>query len=379
MTQAHLPVVVIGGGPAGATAALVLARAGQRVILLDAGGSAASPGESLPPAARPLLRDLGWLPAVTSAGHLRSVGTRALWGQATPAMTDHLFDPNGEGWLLDRRRFERDLRAGAAAAGVEVHCHAFVRAVERAGDAWQVEVRVNGTTKEQLTAQWLVDASGRRALVARAAGAIRQRDDRQMAYHARFTGPAATEDDDGCTTVEAVAEGWWYTLRVPGNCRVAAYITDADNPQRSLLRSSEGFRQALHATSLVRFYLEGHEIQGPPRLTEAGGAWLEPPAGARWTAVGDAALAFDPLSSQGLLTALYTGLRGGECVLASLHGDPQPARQHYIERLQTIRKAYLEHRALSYASEQRWRESSFWARRQQTLHVNHRIRPGGLK
>lgn len=369
----HPPVVVVGGGPAGAAAALVMARAGQRVILVDAGCSTASPGESLPPPARPLLRELDVLATLRSAGHLRAIGTRSVWGHASPAMTDHLFDPNGEGWLLDRKRFEQDLRDGAAAAGVQVRSKAQVRTIQRAGNSWQVELLVNGTTKEQLTATWLIDATGRRAMVAKAAGAVRHRDDRQMAYHARFMGPEVSADHDGCTTVEAVADGWWYTLRVPGGGRVAALITDADHAERALLRSSEGFCRALQSTQLVRTCLEGYRIEGPPRLMEAGGAWLEPQTGAGWTAVGDAALAFDPLSSQGLLTALYTGLRGGECVLAALNGDPEQALDYYVERLRSIRDAYLHHRALAYATEQRWSDSAFWERRRPRQHTNAHI------
>ena len=51
---------VCGGGPAGAVAARTLARAGWRVVLADAGRAGSAPaGESLPPAATPILRDLG--------------------------------------------------------------------------------------------------------------------------------------------------------------------------------------------------------------------------------------------------------------------------------------------------------------------------------
>lgn len=357
------PIVVAGGGPAGAVAALVLARSGWPVVLLDPGASQGRPGESLPPAARPLLRDLGVLPCMATAGHLRSLGTRSVWGGTTPAMTDHLLDPNGEGWLLNRIRFDHDLQSLAAATGVRVVRGAQVRQVQREGATWRVRIQRSSGTQEELPAAWIIDATGRRALLARAVGASRRRDDDQVAFHARFRCLQPSSDHDAYTTVEAVPDGWWYSVRVPGNGRVAAFLTDADNRQRSSLRTPEGFCQAVGFTQYIQACLQGYQIEGVPRFTEAGGAYLYPQAGDGWTAVGDAALAFDPLSSQGLFTALYTGLRGAENVNATLNGERSSAHQLYSERLQAIRTAYLRHRTLAYADERRWPDSAFWARR----------------
>jgi flavin-dependent dehydrogenase len=363
MSQAEpRPIVVAGGGPAGAVAALVLARGGWPVLLLNPGPSQTQPGESLPPAARPLLRDLGLLASVQTAGHLRCLGTRSAWGMATPAMTDHLLDPNGEGWLLDRIRFDHDLRQLAAATGVRVMREARVRQVHRDGSGWRVRLQRPGG-QEELSAAWIIDATGRRALLARAMGATRHRDDGQVAFHARFHSRRPDADHDAFTTVEAVPEGWWYTVRVPGGIRVAAFLTDADNRERAALRAPEGFTEAMRSTCHIQACLQGYGIEGGPRLIEAGGACLSPQAGEGWTAVGDAALAFDPLSSQGLLTALYTGLRGAESVIAALSGQGCSAGHRYRERLQSIRSAYLHHRRLAYAEERRWPESVFWARR----------------
>ena len=75
------------------------------------------------------------------------------------------------------------------------------------------------------------------------------------------------------------------------------------------------------------------------------------------------ALSFDPLSSQGMFDAIYTGLRGAEAVDAALDGDREPLRVH-SERLERVRAAYLRHRRIYYAAESRWPDRPFWRRRQ---------------
>ncbi|CAM5482815.1 hypothetical protein SAVIM40S_04474 [Streptomyces avidinii] len=81
-----------------------------------------------------------------------------------------------------------------------------------------------------------------------------------------------------------------------------------------------------------------------------------------WVAAGDAAAAFDPLSSQGILTALYTGMRAGQAVHDHLGGD-RTALTHYATELDTITAAHLRNRRTFYGLEYRWPRHAFWRRR----------------
>src|SRR4051794_17862045 len=169
--------VVAGGGPGGAVAAIVLARAGRRVLLADAtppGPCRLKVGESLPPAIRPLLRDLGLLHRLECEGHLRSAGTNSVWGSPGLQAIDFVADPNGSGWHLDRQRLDRSLRTAAGEAGVEVCEATKVRVEGRSEAGWSVRLG----DVEEATARALVDATGRRAALARALGARRRRRDR---------------------------------------------------------------------------------------------------------------------------------------------------------------------------------------------------------
>jgi flavin-dependent dehydrogenase len=78
--------------------------------------------------------------------------------------------------------------------------------------------------------------------------------------------------------------------------------------------------------------------------------------------VGDAAAAFDPLSSQGILTALYTGMRAGQTIDAELAGDPR-ARADYMSDIRAVTTAYLRNQRHHYRTETRWPDSEFWQRR----------------
>ena len=344
--------VVAGGGPAGAVAALTLARAGRRVLLAERRSAERFKiGEALPGAARPLLRDLGLWDQFVADGHLPSYGVSAAWGTSAPLDTDFIHDPNGHGWHVDRSRFEAFLRTAACAAGVEWLEGVGIRV---AGS----ELRLDGARRGCVRPRMLIDATGRPAALARRLGGRRRRGDRLVAVYAVFE--AVAGDLDTRTLLEATADGWWYTALVPGARRVVAFLTDADLVAPGL-RSRDGFLRALSATEHLDVRVAADPLLGP-RTVPAHGAWLEPAAGAGWLAVGDAALALDPLSSQGLLTALFTGLTAGRAVDGELDGRPG-AIDGYRARLTAIRGAYQRHRIDAYRLESRWHDRPFWARR----------------
>src|SRR5437773_796120 len=107
-------VAIAGGGPAGAAAAIRLARSGAAVVVIDAGDHAEEKiGESLAPAARSILERLGVWERHASAGHLPCYGNRSRWGGERIEEHDFLREPYGHGWHLDRRAFEAMLREEA--------------------------------------------------------------------------------------------------------------------------------------------------------------------------------------------------------------------------------------------------------------------------
>ncbi|WKD30568.1 tryptophan 7-halogenase [Streptomyces xanthophaeus] len=360
--------VVAGGGPAGAVAALVLARAGRRVLLVDGGrpgvpSAAFTIGETLPPAARPLLDDLGLWAAFSAGTHLSCPGTYASWGSAQLHGHSHLLDPHGHGWHLDRDRFDAFLREAAGAAGALVRRAVVIGHRSTAGEQ-HLLVREGGGAVRELRSGWVVDATGRRALIGRRL-ARRRRQDRLVAAYTLLGGHGVgghAGDLELRTLVEAVPEGWWYTARVPAG-RVVAHLTDADLAA-ARLRTADGFRCAASRTRHVRERLSGYDPAGSPapRWTAAHGLRLSPPAGPGWVAAGDAAIAFDPLSSQGILTALHTGAHAGRAVDRCLAGDTG-ALASYASFLDGVADAYHHHHARSYAEERRWPEHPFWRRR----------------
>ena len=111
------------------------------------------------------------------------------------------------------------------------------------------------------------------------------------------------------------------------------------------------------------------EFAAPERWTApragfcaASGGYLEPAAGPGWIAAGDAAQSYDPLASQGLFNALYTGLAAAEAADRALLGDAA-GLPGYAAELRKVRAAYEHHLVAWYGLEQRWPHSPFWRRR----------------
>ena len=348
--------VILGGGPAGSVAALRLAR-GRRVLILERKrGSETRVGESLPPASRPLLRDLGLLDRMD--GHRPYLGNRTLWGGSV-ATHDFLRDPQGAGWHLDRAAFDGMLLAAAQEAGTTLRQGDTVQHVARTGETWELTTQGGA----RLVARLLIDATGRAAAVSRRVGARRHVLDRLTGVYAVLR-TSAGGPQDGFSRIEADGEGWWYSAPLPGDRRIAAFHSDSDRPILRELATSEGFLAALRRTRLIAVetpVTEASMVTGPQTVA-AHSAVTAPSAGDGWLALGDAALALDPLSSQGLMNALFTGMTGGDTAAALLDGDDS-ALAAYSHRLARIESAYTKNLAHFYAAEAYRRNGFFWSRR----------------
>lgn len=356
-------VLIVGAGPAGATAALNLAPT-RGVCLLDQ-RSEVPPriGESLPPAARRLLTDMGLFQAFLSQGHAPCFGNRAAWGSAVPYETDFLRDTDGHGWHLDRARFDGWLRRIAVERGAALLAPARVRSIERGGGRWTAEL-VTRDRSLQVAADFLIDAGGRAAPVATRLGARRQTQDGLVCgwIHGAAHNIGA---DSGLTYVEAYEDGWWYTAAIPQGRRVLAYHTDADLPAAREVAHSEGLlARARRSGELARLLAECGFTPMQSGFTAAHTMAIDPCGGDGWLAAGDAALSCDPLSSQGLLNALFTGLAAAEAADRHLSGckDAVPG---CVETIAGIGRAYRRHLAFYYQAETRWSHAPFWQRRHQ--------------
>ena len=360
-------VAIAGGGPGGAAAAIALAKQGLRVLLADAGtGRWPRIGEGLPPSARALLRELGVLDQVLAEGHRRSPGTLAFWGSDSPHTEDSLFGLHGDGLQLDRARFDAGLRTAAQAAGAQVFDGARLRLLARGEGRTPhtLELRMGEAAPQRVQARWLIDASGRSASLARALGARRIAHDRLLAFHQRLIGGAAT-DRDGRTWVEAVADGWWYSVLLPSGERLIAYLSEfsgeAGAAERRRLLTGEGLWDALRLAPRLHALCSEHgwRPHGAVLGADAGSTELDHAGGERWLAVGDAAMAFDPLSSKGIANALYTGMRAAGVICASERGDAD-AVGGYARHLREIHRVYRGQCWGFYAMEGRWPGNGFW-------------------
>ena len=346
-------VVVAGGGPAGAVAALDLSRRGFRVALLEQ-SAYENPrvGETLPPELRKHLMELGVWERFLSSDRLESYGIRSSWEMPIARHRDFLFNPYGCGWHVDRASFDAMLAQAAAGAGAELFLSAHVKSCTMADGQCQLDVAYE---KNNLTfsAHMLVDATGRKALLASRLGSQADVADRLIGA-VTFCAMSETAQ---WALIEAVEEGWWYSAPLPGGRMVFAYMTDSD------LWNTERWNELIELAPLTFQRAGSKKIPSPSLVVSAGSLVRRPVVGTNWIATGDAALAFDPLSGQGVTKSIETGTRCAAAIAGYFAGDAN-ALQSYDAWVQETYEAYLSVRHQFYSAVLQWPNSQFWKRRQ---------------
>ena len=369
MECAH--VAVVGGGPAGTAAALTLVKAGLSVVLVERsryGGERM--GETLPPAARPLLAGLGVWNAFMEHRPVAVPATIAVWGSGTPYSNDTIFNPYGCGWHIDRLRFDAMLAEEAQARGARLWRNMRVTECARAQDgSWHLTACSTDESVgevRRLQTAFLVEAVGRASLSGGLSAQPRNQYDRLVGLVQFYSDPAREEVRDGCTWIESCERGWWYSVALPGSKAVTTFLTDADLLDGGgrpgwLTTWNRALAQAAHTQSRISAW----KSNGPPCLVSASTTFRPHSASKHQVLAGDAVSARDPLSGQGLCHALQGGVEAAQAVCAALAGDAD-ALKEYAARQKVGFATYLSERAYFYGCEQRWSNAPFWQRRQVT-------------
>lgn len=319
-------VCILGGGPAGAAAALKLARLGHDVLVVER-ETFPRPhvGESLAPGIWQQLDLLDLADAVRAAGFPTTRSAIVRWGG--PAETRQ--PPDGApGLLVDRGRFDQLLLQSARETGARVLQPARALRPRRTGHGWSVPVLAAGKRFEVKT-RYLVDATGR---ASRLGGRKLRTAAPTVALHASWHRPRGTWQE---TRVEAGPEAWFWGAPLPdGTFNAMAFLEAGRYRSRRRAGASRAalFRELLEGSVLLRDLLAG----GLPSRVLACDATCRhdpEPIGEDFIKLGEAAFAIDPLSSSGVQVALRTAWIGSIAIHTALTRPSHAgaARRFYAE------------------------------------------------
>jgi geranylgeranyl reductase family protein len=320
MERLACDVAVVGGGPAGATTALLLRRLGHDVVLLD---EARFPrdkicGEALSPGAWRLLESLGVATDIAAAGTYPLAGMR-LTAPNGRSFAGRYDSGRTTGFAIRRDRLDAILLRRAREAGVAVEEGARVTALSRdaSGAAHGVDVQA-GATRRLLRARLVVGADGRRSRVARSLGLLSE-----AAWPRRFAVRGHWDGVAGLTHFGEMHVGRaGYCGLAPLGPQAANITFVLDQPQmRAAGRDLPSFYlETLRRWPRVRERLERATLTTPPRAIgplalASRGAWAP-----GVLLVGDAAGFLDPFTGEGVALALRGATLAAEVGHAYLEG-----------------------------------------------------------
>lgn len=356
-------ILIIGGGIAGCIAAISLLEHYQVTIVDKLVEPIDKVGESLAPASQRILRELKLLHDLeTQEGVLyqQNVGMQSYWGSEQVQLIDHLRNPDGFVKSVNRKAFETFLRNTVKARGATCIWGAKLYNSEFKNNTWQVQLQTNDekASLQTHTAAFVIDASGRQAHFAKSIGIKRHVEDKLIACWATLPNTKINT----MSTIATANNGWWYSAVVPDNKRIIAFHTDADLIQKSDLKTTDSFLKLARETPVIANLLQEQKLNISLKGTVAANSTkLEQVAGLQWVAIGDAALSFDPLSSQGMYNAMASAMQ--LCTLLLQYGFTETLQKIHTEQTERIWQHYLKHKIIFYQAETRWKNAPFWQRR----------------
>ncbi len=330
-------VLVIGGGPAGSTAAAMLAARGRDVVLLE---KAEHPrfhiGESLLPRNIPILERLGVAGEVAAIAEYKpgaefvddETGARSEFSFSLALNKDYI-----SAWQVPRAAFDQVLFANAARRGARTAERTRVIEVTLAPSGRRARVvaeRADGS-RRVLAPRFILDATGRDTLMAGKLGQKRSnKHNSTAAVYAHWRGvQRQLGAEPGFITIHLAADGWFWMIPLPDNVMSVGFVGNAD-----VFKGRRATPEALYLNRIRRSPTASARMAGAERVSDVSGvgnysyratrAW-----GEGYLMIGDAFAFLDPVFSSGVLLAMTAGELGADVADAWVDS---PARGRVLAR-----------------------------------------------
>ena len=352
-------VVAVGGGPAGAAAAQLLASWGWSVLLLHHTAGRPALAESLPPSTRKLFALAGQLDAVERAQFHPNTGNVARWANAGRTTVTET-----PGFHVRRDEFDRVLRDAAASAQAQI-VDGVVRRVDP-GDPARVTYGSSDGTIHVVAARLVLDCSGRSGVVA-ARGLRRQETGyRTLAINAEWESDAWPRDEHERTLVESYADGWAWSVPLSATRRQCTVMIERSRSPERVALESVYQRELANATMIAGRGRDARARQiGNPWACDASIYDCTRAADEAVLLVGDAASFIEPLSSAGVKKALLAAWRAAVVVNTTLKHPSlaSAARDLYTQRERDVYAQSMRRSTAFFAEAAAAYDTPFWSAR----------------
>src|SRR5438270_561320 len=343
-------VAIVGGGPAGSTAATLLSKAGRRVIVLERDKFPRFHiGESLLPFSMETFTRLG-IQEKLRAGFVEKFGGEIAEAGGEKAAKFYFKDGFGSrtdrSYQVTRSKFDKMLLDHAAESGAKVREETLVENVEFDGDGAMLSLRRDARSRilrrtearlsENTRACYVVDASGRNSVIGNKFKLKKSYQHLQkLSLFAHYEGLEREEGIDATLTrMVRTLDSWFWVIPLENNRTSIGIVLEAADFKRSGLSAAQFFERAIAEQPLVRSRIGGGRRVSQVYTAADFSYRSQKLTGDRWLLAGDAAGFIDPVFSSGVFLSVLAGEHAAD-VLHEVFEHPKRARRlfrHY-ERL----------------------------------------------